>query len=60
MFWLFLLATSLSAMLVELGAVSTKAGILVLGLQASVIIITILAILLLWKSFPRKSGRSAA
>lgn len=57
MFWTFLLATSLATALVELGVVSTKASILALGLQASVIVITILAILLLWKSLSKSDGR---
>lgn len=56
MFWTFLLATSLATALVELGAASAKVSFLAMGLQASTIVIALLAILLLWKSFTTQKG----
>jgi hypothetical protein len=55
MFWTFLLATSLAAALIELGAASAKVSFMAIGLQATAIVIALLAILLLWKSFSKKN-----
>ncbi len=56
MFWTFLLATSLATALVELGAASAKVSFMAIGLQATVIVIALLAILLIWKSYSKPSA----
>ena len=53
MFWTFLLATSLATALVELGSASAKVSIMASGLQATAILIALLAILLVWKSYSK-------
>lgn len=58
MFWTFLLITSLATALVQLGAASATASFLSAGLQASLIIIAILAILLLWKNYSTKEDQN--
>lgn len=54
MFWTFLLAASLATALVELGAASTKVSVMAIGLQFTAIVIVLLAILLLWKSYSKR------
>lgn len=57
MFWTFLLAMTLAAAFVKLGAASVMVGILSTGLQAAVFIIAILAALLLWNKFSKHEGQ---
>ena len=57
MFWTFLLAMSLAAAFVKLGAASVMVSVLSMGLQASVIVIAILAALLLWKNLSKSEDQ---
>lgn len=60
MFWTFLLLSSLAAALVQLGSASTTISVLTMGLQATAIIIAILAVLLLWKSLSKQEDQLTA
>lgn len=49
MFWTFLLATTLAAAFVKLGAASTMVGVLSVALKCAVVAIAILMFALSWK-----------
>jgi hypothetical protein len=58
MFWTFLLLTALAGLLIKLGAASVMVNVLSLGLQVSVLVITILAALLLWRKLSKPTTQS--
>ena len=51
MFWTFILMGSLASALIQLGSTSATVGFLTLGLQMAGVLVVILALLLLWKSW---------
>ena len=51
MFWIFLLLTSLAAVLIKLGAASVMVSVLSIGIKIAVILIFALTALLLWKNY---------
>jgi hypothetical protein len=54
MFWIFLLLTSIAALLIKLGAASVMVSVLSIGLKAAVTAIAILATLLLWMKLSKQ------
>lgn len=53
MFWTFLLVTGLAAVFVKLGAASVTVSILSVALQGAGLLIAILIVVLLWKTFAK-------
>ena len=54
MFWTFLLATTLAASFVKLGAASAMVGVLSMALQCAVLAIAVLMFAMLWRTTAKK------
>jgi len=53
MFWTFLLVTGLAAVFIKLGAASVTVSLLSVALQGAGLLIAILVVALLWKTFAK-------